>query len=263
MQEQDSDVFLQLTRMMYQLGAIKAKNVIEFINDNIDEKRMDVVYKLIMILLRDGFNRKELANVALHYKDTFSVNLNDVFNTRNEMNSNDAAFHANFLISEGIPKEAFEMFDQSKLTGEPSVPKILSEPLCAVRNDNLNEFLRAVHNRVNSRAPLLAGIYSMTYLSWAALFGSSKVFTALLSKIRLDRGTIKMAIKKGNRNILKTIFATEGIDPHIYMKSLIKHHRNFFIYQIKRVSDINNEELLNVARNNLNFEAFTTLSAVK
>jgi hypothetical protein len=223
---------------------------------------MDKVFKLIMILLRDHHNIKELVNLALHYKDTFSVNLDEIFCSGDEFDndSSGAIYFGNLLIREGIPKEALRISDQSKLTGEIYYSIKLNEPLLAIKEDDLDKFLKEVKGSVNSPAPKFGVKIPMTYLSWAALFGSSKVFTFLLkNKKNKDENAIKIAIKKGDKKILEAIFATE--DLHKYIEYIIKHHRNYLFDQVKKVSDINNEALLKVAADNMNFYAYAALSA--
>jgi hypothetical protein len=260
MKAEDFESMHELSHMLYQIHIIKADTVKEFIDANLTNS-MDKVFKLIVILMRDHYNIKELVNLALHYKDTFSVNLDEIFSSEDEFDddTNSAIYFGNILIREGIPKEALKTIHQSKLTGEEYESKTRSEPLLAIKKDDSDRFLKAVGGAVNSPAPKLGGKIPMTYLSWAALFRSSNVFIFLSTKIKIKDETIKIAIRKGNRKILQKIFATE--DLHKYIDYLIKHHRNYIFDQVKKVSDINNEALLKVAADNMNFYAYAALSA--
>jgi hypothetical protein len=263
MQEEDFDTMRRLSNMLYDINTSKAENVINFIDENISEERMSVVFKLIMILMRNEMSGEELVKVAVNYKDKFSVDVDEIFNLKNEDNLNNALYHADFLVGKGIPKEAFKNIDQSKITGKEYESKLRSSVLKAIKRDDPNEFNNEVGGKVNSSAPKLGGKRPMTYLAWAALFKSYKVFVFLSTKVGIDKNTVKIAIKKGNKDILKKIFKTEVKDPHIYIKSLIKHHRNYIFDRVKRVSDINDEKLLEVARNNLNYNAYASLSALQ
>jgi hypothetical protein len=261
MEDENFDSFLQLTEKLYRIDEIKAEGILQFIESEINKRHMHIVFKLIMIFKRNNFNSTELTNIALHYKDTFRVNLDEIFNTKKEEGSKDAVFHAAFLIERGIAKESFKNFDLEKLTGKKYKRKSKSKPLEAIEADDLNQFNKAVGGYFNASAPMLAGKYKMTYLSWAALFKSVNVFIFLTSRTQLDRRTVKIAIKKGNRRILNKIFEDERIKPYNYMRSLIKYHRNHIIKQVKIAEDTNNEELLIVARKNLNYLAYAIFSA--
>jgi hypothetical protein len=242
----------ELSYMMYQINEVKAEGVIQFMGDRYEE-RMDLVSKLIMILIRNGFNMKELAKVALNLRDEFKVDLGEVFN--DDYNSKSAEYFANLLIREGIQKEAFSNSNQSMFTGELYAPKKLSKVIGAIREDDLDVFLQAI------RFPISPMQYrkNMEYLFWSALFNAVKIFKLLLQFCTPDETVIKIAIKKGNTKILKMIFETKGVFPHRYMKYIIMYHRNYFFDNLMTPSNFN-EELLDVARDNLNFHAYSALS---
>jgi hypothetical protein len=245
----------QLSYKMYQINEIKAEGVIEFMGDRYGE-RMDLVSKLIMILIRNGFNLNELAKVALHLGDAFKVDLGEVF--RGEYNMDGAEYFANFLIRKGIQKEAFSNFDQSRLTGEPYVPKDIPEDKKPIRHifnvDDQDAFSKTIGS------PKYLGYRkNREYLFWAALLNAVNIFKLILPYCTPDKTVIKIAIRKGNMKILQMIFETEGVFPHRYMKYFIRYHRNSFFDNVKTQSDFDDEELLNIARDNLNFHAYSAL----
>jgi hypothetical protein len=241
-----------LSYMMYQINTVKAEGIIQFMGDRYEE-RMELVSKLIMILIRNGFNKNELAKVALHLGDKFKVDLGEVF--KGDRNLDSAEYFANFLIREGIQKEAFSNFDQSLLTGEPYVPKDLSKVRKMIKDDDLVAFTNVIKPPIY---PEQIRWYS-GYLFWAALFSAVNIFKHLLEHCNPDKTVIKIAIEKGNMKILKMIFETLGVSPRRYMKYIIMYHRNYFFDNLKTQSDFNNTKLLNVARDNLNFHAYSTL----
>jgi hypothetical protein len=239
-----------LSYMMYQINEVKADEVIQFMGDRYEE-RMDLVSKLIMILIRNGFDMKELTKVALHLGDKFKVDLGKVF--KGDHNLESAKYYANSLIRVGIQKQAFSNFDKRLLTGEPYTPKNLSLVISAIREDDLNAFLQAIRFSIfsNNRR-------NMEYLSWSAFYKAVEIFRFLLQFCTPDETVIKNAIKSGNTEILEMIFEIEGVIPRRYMKYIIMYHRNYFFDNLMTQSDFD-EELLDVARSNLNFHAYSAL----
>jgi hypothetical protein len=237
-----------LNDMVYQAKPLT--EVIEFIEANRRVLKPSYVNRLIMIHLRNGANINLLINLALNYKDTFFVRYEEIYDHLFSMKN--AVYTANLLIRSGIPKDAFINYDKSMLTDEPYKSKIDSEELTAIKKDDVDAFIMATSSSFDKRPR------GMSYLSWSALLGASRVFQYLLSHIELEPETIRIAIEKGNATILDTLIENE-IDFHPFMSKLIQYHRNGIIEITMRDEDINNQGLINVAIRNLNARAITML----
>lgn len=248
------DAYYNIEEMLYKIEMIKAQNVIVYIEENKRFIDMNKVYKLIMVCMRNGIDRNELALLASFYKNCFYVDYYDIYE---KPNNRDAYKCANLLIRMGVPVRAFVNYDGSKLTGEKDELDSYNSDLLAIFDDDPEELMEYSERFTTTFYPLNGERAS--YLTWSAYFGSPRVFEVLLKYIPIVNNTITTAIHIGNAQILRMIME-KNIDLHPYMKQLIKYHRNSIIDFIKMQYDLNNPEYNEIAIKNMNFHAFYSLT---